>query len=375
MRVAIVHYWLVGMGGGEKVLEAICRLYPQADIYTHALRPEAISDAIRSHRIRTTFINRLPLASRFYQTYLPLMPRALEQLDLTGYDLVISSESGPAKGVVTRADAAHVCYCHTPMRYLWDYWPQYLAGASLPKRIGMRFFLPYLRRWDVLSAFRVDKFIANSRTVARRIAKHWRREAAVVYPPVNISGFPVRTRPGGKYYICAGRLTPYKRVDLAIRACVRLGRKLLVVGDGEDMARLRALADGNVTFAGRLDESGLLDALAEARALIFPGEEDFGIVPVEAMASGLPVIAYGRGGATETVLHGSTGLFFEKQDTDSLCGAIMEFEAGEDGFLPEKARERAENFSADKFSQRFQAEIEKAVENREFAASEKPGNF
>ena len=197
MRVALVHYWLVGMAGGERVLEALCRMYPQADIFTHVLDQAAISPVIATHHIETTFIHRLPGSKKHYQRYLPLMPLALEQLDLTGYDLIISSESGPAKGVITRADSLHICYCHTPMRYIWDTWPDYMASVGPLTRLGMRLLLPGLRRWDLTSSFRVDHFVANSRTVARRIHKHWRREAAVVYPPVNIASFTARRRAGG----------------------------------------------------------------------------------------------------------------------------------------------------------------------------------
>lgn len=362
MRVALVHYWLVGMGGGEKVLEALCRIYPQADIFTHVVRRDRISPLLASRDIKTTLISRLPLAASHYQYYLPLMPLALEQLDLSGYDLVISSESGPAKGVITRADCLHLCYCHSPMRYLWDYWPQYLQGASLPKKLGMRIFLPYLRRADVLSSFRVDRFLANSRTVARRIAKHWRRDAAIVHPPVNVEAFSTQStvRRGG-YYICLGRLTAYKRIDLAVEACSRMGRPLLVVGEGEEMDRLRQKAAACVRFAGRLDSAHGIQALSGARALLFPGEEDFGIVPVEAMAAGVPVIAYGRGGATETVQEGKSGLFFYSQDADSLCQAIESFEAMEGDFDPAAARARAAEFSEEKFVSSFRAQVEAAL--------------
>lgn len=288
MRVALVHYWLVGMAGGERVLEALCRMYPQADIFTHVLDRRALSPDIAGHHIETTFINRLPGSRKQYQRYLPLMPLALEQLDLTGYDLVISSESGPAKGVITRADSLHVCYCHTPMRYLWDTWPDYMASAGALTRLGMRLLLPGLRRWDLASSFRVDHFVANSRTVARRIRKHWRREAAVVYPPVHIAAFTARERPGGEFYLCLGRLTHYKRVDLAVKACSRLNRPLVVVGKGEALKALQAEAAPCVRFLGRQDDVAVADLLARSKALLFPGEEDFGIVPLEAAASGTP---------------------------------------------------------------------------------------
>ena len=219
MKVALVHYWLVNMAGGEKVLEALCRLYPQADIFTHVVDREKLLPEFRRHKISTTFINSLPASRRLYKKYLPLMPHALEQLDLTDYDLVISSESGPAKGVITRPDCLHVCYCHTPMRYLWDNWPAYMRSTGRLSRLAMRLLLPSLRQWDCLSAQRVDHFVANSRHVARRIRKYWRREAAVVHPPVDTNAFTPRAEPGGEHYLCFGRLASYKRVDLAVEVC------------------------------------------------------------------------------------------------------------------------------------------------------------
>lgn len=242
MKVALVHYWLVNMAGGEKVLEALCRLYPQADIFTHVVDREKLLPEFRRHKINTTFINSLPASRRLYKKYLPLMPHALEQLDLTDYDLVISSESGPAKGVITRPDCLHVCYCHTPMRYLWDNWPAYMRSTGRLSRLAMRLLLPSLRQWDCLSAQRVDHFVANSRHVARRIRKYWRREAAVVHPPVDTNAFTPRAEPGGEHYLCFGRLASYKRVDLAVEVCTRLGRPLVVAGDGEMMQQLKAKA-------------------------------------------------------------------------------------------------------------------------------------
>ena len=360
MRVALVHYWLVGMAGGERVLEALCRMYPQADIFTHVLDRRALSPDIAGHHIETTFINRLPGSRKQYQRYLPLMPLALEQLDLTGYDLVISSESGPAKGVITRADSLHVCYCHTPMRYLWDTWPDYMASAGALTRLGMRLLLPGLRRWDLASSFRVDHFVANSRTVARRIRKHWRREAAVVYPPVNIAAFTARERPGGEFYLCLGRLTHYKRVDLAVKACSRLNRPLVVVGKGEALKTLQAEAAPCVRFPGRQDDVAVADLLARSKALLFPGEEDFGIVPLEAAASGTPVLAYGRGGATETVCDGVTGLFFTEQSVEAVEAAILEFERRERDFDPQLLRRHAESFGEERFRQEFARQVELA---------------
>lgn len=360
MRVALVHYWLVNMGGGERVLETLCRMYPQADIFTHVLHRKALTPVLARHSIRTSFINRLPGSRTLYQRYLPLMPLALEQFDLTSYDLVISSESGPAKGVITRADSLHVCYCHTPMRYLWDNWPEYLSTAGPLTRLGMRFLLPGLRRWDQLSAARVDHFLANSRTVARRIRKHWRRAAEVVYPPVNIDSFTMRAGGRGEFYLCLGRLTGYKRVDLAVKACSRLKRPLLVVGEGESRKALKACAGPCVRFLGRQTDAEVAGLLARSRALLFPGEEDFGIVPLEAAASGVPVLAYGRGGATETVRENSTGLFFAEQSVEALEEAILEFERRESDFDPAEMRRHAEGFNETRFMQEFAAQVEAA---------------
>lgn len=365
MRVALVHYWLVGMAGGEKVLEALCRIYPEADIFTHVLNREAISPTIARHTVRTTFINALPRSRTSYKRYLPLMPLALERLDLTGYDLVISSESGPAKGVVTRADSLHICYCHTPMRYLWDHWAEYHANAGMLSRMGMRLFLPALRRWDVASAFRVDRFVANSRTVARRIRKHWRRHAGVVYPPVCIDDFSCRERPGGEFYLCLGRLVPYKRIDLAVQVCSLTNRPLVVAGAGEQMDALRGQAAPCVRFLGRQDDAQVRRLLKECRALIFPGEEDFGIVPVEAAASGAPVLAYKRGGATETVREGVTGLFFQEQTADALEAALLEFERCEQNFDPRQLRHHAAMFGEDRFRREFLRQVDIAREEQE----------
>lgn len=360
-RVAIIHYWLVNMRGGERVLEALCRMYPQAVIYTHVLDRDKLSPLLQGRDIRTTFIQRLPMAARLYRYYLPLMPLALEQLDLSAYDLVISSESGPAKGVITRADCVHLCYCHTPMRYLWDFYPQYLASAPPPVRPLMRLLFPRLRQWDVLSAGRVDHFVANSATVARRIRKHWRREASVAYPPVDVRTFVPSAEPRGEYYLCLGELVEYKRADLAVRACARLGRPLVVAGDGPCRDALAAAAGPMTRFVGRQTWEEVARLYAGCRALLFPGEEDFGMVPVEAMAAGAPVLAYGRGGAVETVLDGVTGLFFAEQSEDALCQAILDFERREESFDAARIRRQAMNFDETRFIAAMRAEVERAV--------------
>ena len=360
-RVALIHYWLVNMRGGERVLEALCRMFPQADIFTHVVDRQALSPLLRERNIHTTFIQKLPGSVRHYQKFLPLMPLALEQLDLGGYDLVISSESGPAKGVLTRADCPHLCYCHSPMRYLWDFYPHYLAAASAPMRLAMRPLFSRLRQWDVLSANRVDHFVANSATVARRIRKHWRREAAVVHPPVDVHSIPLGAEAREEYYLCLGQLVDYKMVHLAVEACTRLGKKLVVVGEGECRKKLEALAGPTVVFAGRAGQAQVVEQYTRCRALLFPGEEDFGLVPVEAMAAGTPVLAYGRGGATETVVDGATGLFFHEQHVDSLCAAIQEFERRRGDFDPARIREHALRFDEARFAAGMHAEIAKVM--------------
>ena len=358
MRVAIVHYWLVGMRGGEKVLEELCLLYPQADIFTHVYDPARTSDLINSHKVRTTFIARLPFARKLYQRYLPLMPAALGELDLTGYDLVISSESGPAKGVVVHPDAVHVCYCHTPMRYLWDHYHVYRANAGRLTRFLMTLIVPPLRAWDVASAAHVDRFVANSRFVARRIAKAYRRDSTVVFPPVDTDAFAAVPAPTRDFYLVAGQLVPYKRADLAVEACTRLGRRLVVVGTGSEAARLQSMAGPTVEFRGWTPDDELRALYANCRALLFPGEEDFGIVPLEVMASGRPVIAYGSGGALDTVVAGDTGLFFDDPTAESLAAAVVAFERREDAFDPVGIRRHAEGFDRRVFRARLKAFID-----------------
>ncbi len=361
MRVAIIHYWLVGMRGGEKVLEEFCRLYPQADIFTHVYVPAKTSALIKRHRITTTFIGRLPFAEKLYQKYLPLMPAALEELDLTGYDLVISSESGPAKGVITHPNAVHVCYCHSPMRYLWDQYHTYRGNAGRLTRLFMSVTMPFLRVWDVASAARVDRFVANSSFIARRIAKAYRRDAAVIFPPVDVDAFTIAEAPRRDFYLCAGQLVPYKRVDLAVAACTRLGRRLVVVGTGSETARLRAMAGPTVEFKGWASFAELQDLTRNCRALLFPGEEDFGIVPLEAMAAGRPVVAYGSGGALDTVIEGETGVFFHEQTVEALQAAMDRCESLEADFDPQRIRRHARAFGGDVFRETFRAFVDTAM--------------
>ncbi|MBV8890178.1 MAG: glycosyltransferase [Alphaproteobacteria bacterium] len=361
MKVAIVHYWLVGMRGGEKVVEALCGMFPQADIFTHVYVPEAVSEQIRRHKVTTTFIANLPRAPLWYKRYLPLMPLALEQLDLRGYDLVISSESGPAKGIIPPASAQHLCYCHTPMRYIWNMYHDYRQGAGWATRHLMSPIAHYLRMWDVASAARVDQFVANSRTVAARLRRYYGRQAPVIPPPVDVDAFKaVGERDLGDYMLMVGELVAYKRPELAVEAFNRMGAKLVVIGGGEMLDQIRRLAGPTVTVMGPRSFDELRYHYAHCRALVFPGEEDFGIVPVEAMASGRPVIAFGRGGATETVIPNVSGILFEEQSVGSLTAAVRRCEETE--FLPDRIVAHARRFSVERFVIDIGDEIDRLME-------------
>ena len=357
LKVAIVHYWLVGMRGGEKVLEALCEMYPQADIFTHVVDRSAISPTILKHQIKTSFISKLPYARKLYKSYLPLMPMALEHLDLRGYDLILSSESGPAKGIVPPDGSTHICYCHSPMRYIWNMYHDYRSSAGRFAKFSMPMVTHYLRTWDESSAARVDGFVANSETVARRIRKYYRRESQIINPPVDVSAFEsVDESKLGDYYLMVGELVRYKRPDLAVAAFNQLGRPLVVIGGGEMLSELRALAGPTVRILGPQPFAALKHHYARCLGLIFPGEEDFGIVPVEAMASGRPVVAYGRGGATETVIEGRTGVFFDDQSAEAIIQAVERLETMT--LRPEAIRRHAASYN----KARFQREMSDCIE-------------
>ncbi|MCJ8520960.1 glycosyltransferase involved in cell wall biosynthesis [Pseudorhizobium tarimense] len=350
MKVALVHYWLVGMRGGEKVLETFCDIFPNADIFTLVADPEKLSAKLKRHKLTTSFLQNIG-GRKHYQKMLPLMPHALESLDLTAYDLVISSEAGPAKGVITRPDAVHVCYCHSPMRYIWDLYPQYMAGSSRLARAVLALTAPILRQWDVTTSHRVDHFVTNSEYVAKRVMKFYRRQATVIHPPVDVARFQIT--PGSKdYYLCAGQITPYKKIELAVAACTKMNLPLVVVGDGAS-TRLKQIAGPTVHFIGAVSDAEMESYLAGCRALLYPGVEDFGIVPLEAMACGRPVIAFGRGGALETVVEGTTGLFFHEQTVEALMVALTTFEKEQDRFSPAEIRAHAMRF----VPSRFEAEL------------------
>jgi glycosyltransferase involved in cell wall biosynthesis len=354
MKVAIVHYWLVGMRGGEKVLECLCELYPDADIFTLVADRKKLSPTILKHKITTSFLQNIG-GRRAYQKMLPLMPMALEGFDLTGYDLVLSSEAGPAKGIIPPPDALHICYCHSPMRYVWDLYPQYYREAGWLTRIAMTLTASWLRTWDVTTAARVDYFVANSEFVAKRIKKFYRRDSEVIHPPVDVSRFEIGHAPED-YYLCAGQVTPYKRIDLAIDACTQLNRRLVVIGSGAS-PELKQRAGPMVTFLDKVDDQTMAAHFQNCRALIFPGVEDFGIVPLEVMASGRPVLAFRRGGALETVAEGRTGLFFDTQTVGSLIDTIKRFEAREDDFDPRDTRKHAQAWDRGIFKNRIAAFI------------------
>jgi glycosyltransferase involved in cell wall biosynthesis len=366
------------MRGGERVLESLCRMYPDADIFTNVYEPSSVSATIRSHRVRTTFIQRLPFAVRWYQLYLPLMPLALERLDLRGYRLVISSEAGPAKNVIVDPEALHLCYCHSPMRYLWDLSLDYTASLGAVTKVAVHLALHYLRIADVTSAARVDGFIANSRFVAQRIRKYWRREAVIVPPPVETRRFRVTSRHDGNY-LWLGQLARYKRPDIAVDAFTESGRPLIVAGDGPELASLRRRAGGNVSFHGWADENEAARLLEECRALVLTGTEDFGIVPLEAMACGKPVIAFRRGGVQDTVQEGITGLFFDHPTPAALNEAVLQFEARELQFSPERIRAWADQFDEVRFRNTMQETIYAFEQNEArqlhcHGSPEKPGS-
>jgi glycosyltransferase involved in cell wall biosynthesis len=365
LRVALVHHWLVGMRGGEKVLEAFCRIFPGADVYTLVSDRAAISETIKQHRITNSWIQNLPRASQYYPHYLPLFPFAIEQFDLSSYDLVVSSDAVVSKGVITRPETCHICYCHTPMRYAWSAYHTYLqAIESSWKRRLVPFFMNYLRTWDLASASRVDYFLANSQTVANRIAKYYRREAHVIFPPVAVSGF-AEPEATDDYFLVVGQLVPYKRFDLAIEVFNQLKHPLVVVGEGPEYSKLKRAAGKNIRFVGRISDAQLRRTLSRCRALVFPGEEDFGMVIVEAHASGRPVIALARGGALETVVPELNGLLFVEETTQSLTDAIQRFVGIESQFQANLIRETAAPFDEKRFTAQVSAFIsEKTEEHR-----------
>jgi glycosyltransferase involved in cell wall biosynthesis len=385
LRVALVHYWFMRRRGGERVVETLAEMFPQADIFALVMDPAWQETTFRAHKVTTSFLQRLPGAKRYYRKLLPLFPFAVEQFRLDDYDLVISSESGPAKGVITGAKTCHICYCFTPMRYLWDMYHQYRAGKGMGF-ISRAFFsmaAHYVRLWDLATASRVAYVATLSHHVASRIRKHYRRDATVIYPPVAVSAGSISPTVDD-YYLVVSPLVDYKRVDLAIEACNQLGRPLRIIGDGEEYRRLRRLAGPSVTFLGYVPDEVVRENYARCRALLFPGEEDFGIVPVEVQSFGRPVIAYDCGGARETVIgiqpggpmspENSSGVFFAEQSVDSLVAALRFFESVESRFSPEFIRGHVQRFNVDRFKTEMRAFItEKLAEFCRLSEVPRPG--
>ena len=370
LRVAIIHYWFIGRAGGERVVEALAEIFPQADLFSLIADHSTLAPILQARKLQTSFLQRVPGAKKFHRHFLPLQPLALEQFDLSNYDLVISSESGPAKGVITSSKTCHICYCHSPMRYIWDMYPEYRRAMGFLAGTVFSLTAHYIRLWDQASANRVDYFVANSGFVASRIRKHYGRESTVIHPPVDVSAGKISGQEGGAYYIAIGRLVEYKRFDLAIAACTQLRRQLKIIGPGPQEKALRRIAGPTVEFLGRVSDAELRENLAGCRALLFPGEEDFGIVPVEAQSFGKPVVAYASGGVLETVrgifpneaeLENPTGVFFREKSLSDLTKAILEFEAMEPEFRPEVIREHSQQFDSAIFKRRISEFIASAV--------------
>lgn len=369
MRVAIVHDWLNQWGGAEEVLGALHELYPDAPIYTSIYDRNAMPPAWQSWDIRPSWMDGLPAIHRRHQPYLPLYPLAFGRMDLSGYDLVISNKSGFCHGVRTGPGTLHICYCLTPTRYLWDYESYVRQEAISPLgRILLRPVIAALRGWDRRAADEVDVYVAISDTVRARIARFYERDAAVIHPPVDLERFQIEESKED-YYLIVSRLVPYKRLDLAVEAFRRLARPLVVIGDGRARGRLEAMAPDNVSFLGHLSNGQVARYMARAKALILPGEEDFGVVPLEAQAAGTPVIAYAGGGALETVVEGVTGTFFAPQSAESLYDAVERFEGIR--FKPQTIRHHARGFAKRAFKERFASFVEsRSKDQRSRSASD-----
>ena len=351
-RVAIVHEWLTVPGGSEKVVLALLDLFPQAEIFTSIYDPRPWPAQITDRPVHASFLNRVPRAHRIYPKLLPFMNRAFESFDLTGFDLVLSSNHSCAKNVFAPAGALHVCYCHTPMRHAWE--PRFLEGETGPiPPVALKPMLARLRRQDLAASKRPDHFVANSRHVANRIENYYGREARVIHPPVDVEPLLALPRAEDDYYLYLGRVIPYKRADLAVAACRRLGRRLIVAGGGRATDRLRKIAAPDTEFRGEVTDDEVRELLRGARALLFPGEEDFGIVPVEAQAAGTPVVAYGVGGARESVIDGETGVLFEEQSEAALADAIERLEAAP--LAEARIRDNARRFAPERFEDEFAA--------------------
>jgi len=332
------------MRGGEKVLENLCKIYPEADIFTHVYNPSKISKIINSHKIKTTFINKLPFSKKKYPYYLPLMPLALRLLNLKSYDLIISSESGPSKGVLKGNNSQHVCYCHTPMRYIWDMKNDYMKNFNFLEIFFLKLFINKMKKWDIASSENIDKIIANSSFVSNRIKQFWKKDSFIVHPTINLDDFKI-TDKIKEYYLVVSYLVPYKKIDLAVKAFSKIDERLLIIGEGPMLNRLKKNATNNIEFLGWLSDKEKVKYMSQCKALIFPGIEDFGITPIEVMACGRPVIAFKKGGVLDYIIDGVNGLLFNEQNSDSLLKKIIEFESKLHYFEPLKIQKTVDKFN------------------------------
>ena len=368
MRVAVVHHWFVTRGGGERVAECIAALFPQAEIFTLVSSPAGLPESFIQRKVHTSFLQRIPLARRHHRHFLPLYPAATESLDLRGFDLVLSSDSGPIKGVRLSPGATHICYCHSPMRYLWDGYEAYRRSMRGITRLAFTATAGRVRRWDAAAARKVSHFLANSHYVAERIQRCYGRSAQVLPPPIDLHrAAGVAGETPGEHYLCAGRLVGYKRTEILIEACQRMNRRLRVAGTGPEEARLRKMAEGDsrIEFLGELSNEELWREYARCRALLFAADEDFGMVPLEAQACGRPVIAYGVGGSLETVRGAwraveatveTTGTYFDEQTPTAIAEAMQRWETSmQEAFAPEAARRWAARFATPLFLERYRA--------------------
>ncbi len=368
MKVAIVHDWLTNYAGAETIVDLWLQMYPDADIFTLVYDKKKMSGHFPGTKIYTSKLQKIPFATKIYTKLLKFMPAAFESFDLSGYDLVLCSSSSCAKGVIVPPYVPQIAYVHSPMRYAWDLFFDYQRRSGKLTKHFMNKWIPSIRLWDYVSSQRIDTIVANSKFIARRIKKFWNRDACVIYPPVNVSRFsedPSVTE-REDYYVFFSRLVPYKRADLAIEACKKLGRELVVIGGGSELENLKKLAQGaqNITFTGRVSDEEVKHHLQRCKAMIFCAEEDFGIAPLEAQVCGAPVIAFGRGGARETVIENKTGVFFEKQETDSLVSAILDFEEKDKAglFVKSAIIKNATSFTDEKFKKEFAKVVEETIE-------------
>lgn len=364
MRIALVHDYLVQYGGAERVLECFSELFPYAPIYTLVYNKKLMHGVLEGKNIKTSFIQKFPFSSKYHRIFPQFMPSAIEQFDFSAYDIVLSDSSSYAKGVITGLDTLHICYMHTPMRYAWDDCQKYTHDFYFPSLIKkmIPFFMNYIRIWDRLSIERVDKLIANSNFVAKRIKKYYKKDSLVIYPPVNFENFSISKKKQSNeegYFLMVGRLIAYKRFDIAIRAFNELGLKLKIIGRGPEIKRLKKMAGPNIEFLGRLTDQELAEHCSECQAFIFPQEEDFGIVAIEAMASGRPVIAYRGGDIPEHLEDGKTGIFFENQKSEDIVAAVKKFQGIK--FDSEYIRESARKFDKSVFKAKIKEYIDKEL--------------